>query len=243
MRPLTGFTGRYFGYVRVSTEEQNLNLQMDALQAAGVPEDRIYSDKKSGLSMDRPGLERVRKVMREGDCLVVWRLDRLGRSSLGLATIVKELEDQGVHFKTLDWDIDTTQPFGKLVFTIMSAIAQLESDMISQRTKAGVPAAKARGKVFGRQHYILGYPKRLHEFTRLWANGYIHKGKAHPLLDCHLTAPEVVKAMHKAQPNAPKFKSAQSYTNWKQRGFPGFDIKSANVLRPIDFEEDSTDGA
>ena len=237
MKPLHEFTGRYFGYVRVSTEEQNLDLQMDALKAAGVQENRIYSDKASGLSMERPGLDRVRKIMRSGDCLVVWRLDRLGRSSLGLATIVKELEEEGIHFKTLDWDIDTTQPFGKLVFTIMSAIAQLESDMISMRTKAGVAAAKARGKVFGRQHYILGYPKRLKEFTRLWVNGYIHKGKGEPLLDHHLTASEVVKAMHKAERTAPKFKSAQSYTNWKNKEFQGFDVKAANLLRPQDLEE------
>lgn len=218
------FDGRYFGYVRVSTEEQSLDLQMDALKAAGVPLERIYSDKASGRSMRRPGLERVRRVMRKGDCLVVWRLDRLGRSALGLATTIKELEENGVHFKTLDWDLDTSGPFGKLIFTLMAAIAELESDMISQRTKAGVAAAKARGQEFGRKHYIVGYPKRLKEFTRLWASGELEE----------MTAEAVVDAMHDADKKAPKFKQAQSYRNWKAKGFSGFDVEAANALRKGD---------
>lgn len=218
------FDGRYFGYVRVSTEDQSLNLQMDALQSAGVQENRIYSDKASGRSMARPGLDRVRKIMRKGDCLVVWKLDRLGRSALGLAQTVKELEAQGIHFKALDWDIDTTQPFGKLVFHIMAAIAELESALISERTKAGMAAARARGQEHGRKHYIVGYPKRLKEFTRLWVTGELDA----------MTAEMIVDAMHKADTRAPKFKQAQSYRNWKAKGFEGFDVEAANALREQD---------
>lgn len=224
MRSLSNFTGRYFGYARVSTEDQSLDLQMDALKAAGVPEERIYSDKASGRSMSRPSLDRVRKVMRKGDCLVVWKLDRLGRSALGLAETVKTMDDQGIHFKALDYDIDTTQPFGKLVFHIMAAIAELESALISERTKAGVAAAKARGQEFGRKHYVTGYPKRLKAFTQLWVAGDIDT----------MTARQVVEVMHKADPRAPKFKQVQSYTNWRQKGYPGFDVEAANALRAQD---------
>lgn len=232
MPPLNNFTGLYYGYVRVSTEDQSLNLQMDALKVAGVPESRIFHDKASGRSMARPGLQRVIKTMRSGDCLVVWKLDRLGRSALGLAQIVKDLEGDGKHFKALDWDIDTTQPFGKLVFHIMAAIAELESALISERTKAGVAAAKARGKEFGRKNYITGYPKRLKKFTELWIKGEIHhKG---PVFDHHLTAEQVVDAMHKADRKAPKYASAQSYQNWKGRNFEGFDIEAANALKKED---------
>jgi len=224
MRSLSNFTGRYFGYVRVSTEDQSLDLQVDALKAAGVPENYIFSDKASGRSMSRPGLERVARVMREGDCLVVWKLDRLGRSALGLAETVKALDERGIHFKALDYDIDTTQPFGKLVFHLMAAIAELESALISERTKAGVAAAKARGQEFGRKHYITGYPKRLKAFTALWVSGDLDG----------MSARQVVDAMHAADPRAPKFKQVQSYTNWKQKGFPGFDQEAANVLRHKD---------
>lgn len=224
MRSLSNFTGRYFGYVRVSTEDQSLDLQMDALKAAGVPENFIFSDKASGRSMARPGLERVTKVMREGDCLVVWKLDRLGRSALGLAETVKALDERGIHFKALDYDIDTTQPFGKLVFHIMAAIAELESALISERTKAGLAAARARGKEFGRKHYIVGYPKRLKEFTRLWVTGEIDL----------MTAEQVVDLMHKADRRAPKFKTVQSYRNWKAAGFTGFDAEAANALKKGD---------
>jgi DNA invertase Pin-like site-specific DNA recombinase len=197
---------------------------MDALTGAGVAENRIYSDKASGRSMNRPGLERVRKTMRPGDCLVVWKLDRLGRSALGLAQVVKELEEDGIHFKALDWDIDTTQPFGKLVFHIMAAIAELESALISERTKAGVAAAKARGQEFGRKHYILGYPKRHAAFTALWVSGELEG----------MTAAQVVDEMHKADKRAPKFTTPQSYRNWKAGGYSGFDVEAANALRKQD---------
>lgn len=232
MRSLTNFTGVLYGYARVSTEDQNLNLQIDALEAAGVPRSHIFEEKMSGRQMSRPQFERVKKLMRKGDCLVVWKLDRLGRSALGLAQVVKDLEDEGKHFRALDWDIDTTQPFGKLVFHIMAAIAELESNLISQRTKAGVAAAKARGQEFGRKHYIIGYPKRLKRFTQLWAQGKIHF--AGPLMADHLTAEQIVDEMHKVDKRAPKYSSPQSYTNWKQRGFEGFDIDAANALKPKD---------
>ena len=101
--------------------------------------------------------------------------------------------------------------------------------IIGQRTKAGMAAARARGKEFGRKGYITGYPKRLKAFTKLWVEGRIHKGHG-PKLEEHMTAVEVIEAMRKADKKAPNFTSAQSYTNWKNKGFPTFDVEAANAL-------------
>lgn len=232
MRALTDFSGRLFGYARVSTDEQNVDMQTDALADAGVPRDLIFTEKMTGTTMNRPVLKRTLMLMDKGDCLVVWKLDRLGRSALGLAQTVKDLEERGIHFRTLDYDIDTTQPFGRLVFHMMAAIADLESAMISQRTKSGMTAAAARGKEFGRRHYILSYPKRLKRFTELWAEGKIHH--TGPQMDHHLSAADIVDAMHKADRKAPKYASPQGYTNWKHKGFEGFDVEAANTIKPED---------
>ena len=215
------FDGMLFGYARVSTEEQNLDLQIDALVAAGVPRENIFTEKQSGRSMDRRELQNVIYLMRPGDCLVVWKLDRLGRSALGVAQVVAKLNEQKKHFRTLDWDIDTTHPFGKMIFHIMAAMAELESNLISERTKAGIAAAKARGKEYGRKGYIVGYPKRHRAFIELWTSGALDS----------MSAAQVIEAMHKADPKAPRFGSAQSYRNWKNKGYPGFDVEAANALR------------
>ncbi len=230
MRSLSNFTGELWGYARVSTEDQNLDMQIDALTNAGVPRRHIFSDKMSGRLMDRPNLNRVIRNMRSGDCLVVMKLDRLGRSAIGLAQTVKDLEAKGMHFRALDYDIDTTTSMGKLVFNIMAAIAELESAMISERTKSGMSAAKARGKEFGKKHYILSYPKRLKRFLELWAEGRIpQKNETH--FEHHLTPKEIVEEMHKADRKAPKYGSPQGYANWKQTGFKGLDVEAANALK------------
>lgn len=215
------FDGALFGYARVSTEDQSLDLQIDALVAAGVPREYIFTEKQSGRTMERRALMNMIDLMNPGDCLVVWKLDRLGRSALGVAQVVAALNEQNKHFRTLDWDIDTTHPFGKMIFQIMAAMAELESNLISERTKAGIAAAKARGKEYGRKGYIVGYPKRLRAFTDLWTSGDLDG----------MSAQDVVAAMHKADPKAPRFRSPQSYLNWKSRGYPGFDVEAANALR------------
>jgi DNA invertase Pin-like site-specific DNA recombinase len=137
------------GYARVSTVEQNMNLQRDALKAAGCK--KIIEDTASGGKAGRDGLERVRELLREGDVLVVWRLDRLGRSLKHLIELMAELEGQGIGFKSTTEAIDTTTPGGKLIFHIFAALAEFERNLIRERTHAGLEAARARGRKGGRR--------------------------------------------------------------------------------------------
>lgn len=137
------------GYARVSTAEQDLALQMDALRAAGVS--RIFEDRGvSGVRADRPGLIEAMSYLRDGDTLVVWKLDRLGRSMTHLLQVVHELEQRRVGFRSLTENIDTTTPSGRLVFHIFGALGQFERDLIRERTRAGLSAAAARGRRGGR---------------------------------------------------------------------------------------------
>ncbi len=134
------------GYARVSTGDQNLDLQRDALIAAGCEENRIFTDKLSGSKDDRPGLAQALEYVRGGDTLVVWRLDRLGRSLSHLIQTTTGLEHRGVGFKSLQEGIDTTTSGGKLVFHIFGALAEFERSLIRERTNAGLKAARARGR-------------------------------------------------------------------------------------------------
>ncbi|MCG8615658.1 MAG: recombinase family protein [Desulfobacterales bacterium] len=136
------------GYVRVSTHEQNLNLQIDDLKKAGC--EKIFQDKVSGVASARPGIKEAVSFLREGDTLVVWRLDRLGRSLKHLIELVGQFEEQKIGFKSLKESIDTTNASGKLFFHIFAALAEFERDLISERTMAGLAAARARGKSGGR---------------------------------------------------------------------------------------------
>ncbi len=137
------------GYARVSTEDQNTSLQMDALKCAGC--EQLFEEKVSGKNKDRPELEVCLKVLREGDTLIVWRLDRLGRSLEHLVQIVHELEDRKIGFLSLTESIDTTNAGGKLIFHIFAALAEFERNLIRERTIAGLKAARARGRVGGRK--------------------------------------------------------------------------------------------
>ncbi|VVE77003.1 DNA invertase [Pandoraea captiosa] len=136
------------GYARVSTVEQTLDLQQDALQAAGA--NTIYEDKASGKTADRPELLHCLKALREGDTLVVWRLDRLGRNLQDLIRIVGELDERGVKLRSVKESIDTGGPVGKLVFHLFGALAEFERELIRERTLAGLEAARARGRCGGR---------------------------------------------------------------------------------------------
>jgi DNA invertase Pin-like site-specific DNA recombinase len=141
------------GYARVSTEDQTLALQLDALHAAGCK--RIFEDKASGSQQERAGLTRAIDQVREGDILVVWRLDRLGRSLTQLIDLVTQLNDHKVGFRSLTEQIDTTTPSGKLVFHIFGALAEFERNLIRERTYAGLAAARARGRFGGRPRLAL----------------------------------------------------------------------------------------
>lgn len=136
------------GYARVSTNDQNPELQHDALQSAGVA--RIFTDKASGATLERPQLKACLDYLNPGDVLVVWRIDRLGRSLADIVSLVADLADHGVQFRSVTEAIDTTTPGGELVFHIFASLAQMERRLISERTKAGLAAARARGRVGGR---------------------------------------------------------------------------------------------
>jgi len=139
------------GYARISKADgsQSLDLQRDALTTAGVDADRIFEDRASGKREDRPGLEACLKALRDGDILVVWKLDRLGRDLAHLVATVRNLEERGVGFRVLTGqgaEIDTSTPGGRLIFGIFAALAEFERDLIRERVTAGLAAARARGR-------------------------------------------------------------------------------------------------
>ena len=136
------------GYARVSTVDQHLRMQEDALRKSGCEE--VYSDVISGVKAQRPGLDKALSFLREGDTLVVWKLDRLGRSIQHLIQTVNDLQSKKISFKSLQENIDTETSGGKLVFHIFSALAEFERELIRERTQAGLTAARARGKMGGR---------------------------------------------------------------------------------------------
>ena len=140
------------GYARVSTQDQNAELQTDALRASGC--EQIHQEKASGKSRDRPELERCLQTLRTGDTLVVWRLDRLGRSLKDLVEIVQALQDRGIGFQSLTESLDTTNAGGRLVFHIFGALAEFERNLIRERTIAGLAAARARGRRGGRREKL-----------------------------------------------------------------------------------------
>jgi DNA invertase Pin-like site-specific DNA recombinase len=148
---------QFLGYARVSTLDQDPALQTDALDAAGCY--RVWTDKASGKLDKRPQLDAVLDQLRPGDTLVVWRLDRLGRSMKHLIAVVADLEERGVGFRSLTENIDTTTPAGKLIFHIFGALAEFERELIRERTMAGLAAARARGRTGGRPSVMT--PERL----------------------------------------------------------------------------------
>lgn len=140
--------GHRIGYARVSTTDQDLALQRDALAAAGCR--RLFTDTMSGAKAARPGLDECLAFLHPGDTLVVWRLDRLGRSLTDLLALAGHLDGAGVHLHSLTEAIDTATPGGRLVFTVFGALAQFERELMVERTKAGLESARARGRVGGR---------------------------------------------------------------------------------------------
>lgn len=136
------------GYARVSREDQNLELQLDALTRAGC--ERVFRDKQSAVNGIRPGLADALSHLREGDVFMVWKLDRLGRTVKDLTEMVGDLERRGIHFKSLTDQIDTSTPMGRFFFHVMSALAQMERELLIERTQAGLEAARRRGRVGGR---------------------------------------------------------------------------------------------
>src|ERR671925_297225 len=151
-----GFPDMLIGYMRVSSDNdrQTTNLQRDALLAAGVDARHLFEDKASGARDDRPGLAQALDYVRPGDCLVVWKLDRLGRSLSHLLAIVTDLQARGVAFRSLTEQMDTTTPHGAFLFSVFGALAQYERALTRERIRAGLEAARRRGKRGGRPQAI-----------------------------------------------------------------------------------------
>jgi DNA invertase Pin-like site-specific DNA recombinase len=159
--------GHLLGYARVSTSEQHPQLQVDALTAAGCY--RVFTETASGARSDRPVLEQILDQLRSGDTLVVWKLDRLGRSLRHLVDTVAGLADHGIGFRSLQEAIDTTTPGGKLVFHVFAALAEFERDLIRERTSAGLAAARSRGRRGGRPSVLGGH--KLQVAQEMYASG------------------------------------------------------------------------
>ena len=159
------------GYARVSTLEQNLDLQIDALLKVGC--EKIITDEISGAVAERSGLIQLRNILRKGDTVIVWRLDRLGRSLKHLMDWVNELQSLGVEFQSLQESIDTTTSTGQLIFHIFASLAEFERNLIRERTKAGLEAARSRGKQGGR-------PKKLDKEKRQLAID-LYKARKHSI--------------------------------------------------------------
>jgi len=138
------------GYARVSTDEQNVDMQVSALIRAGVPETHIFTEKLSGVATKRPKRALAAKACRKGSTFVVWKLDRVGRSLLDLLEFIQALEKRGVYFRSLQDAIDTSTPAGRMMLAVAGAFAQFERDIIAERTRAGVHRAMERGVKFGR---------------------------------------------------------------------------------------------
>jgi DNA invertase Pin-like site-specific DNA recombinase len=142
--------GKTVFYARVSTRDQRPDLQIETAKRLGVKTANIYAEKASGARHDRPALAEALAALEKGDTLACYKLDRIGRSVHHLSGLLKELDERGVHFKTSDGTVNTTGPTGKLLLHVLGAVAQFERDLILERTRAGLAAARARGRVGGR---------------------------------------------------------------------------------------------
>src|SRR5437660_11298255 len=147
------------GYARVATQDQTLDLQTDALNRAGC--EKMFTDTTSGAKSERPGLQEAMNHLRAGDTLVVWRLDRLGRTLKHLIATIADLSDKGIGFKSLQESMDTTTSGGRLIFHIFGSLAEFEREVIKERTIAGLQAARARGKLGGRPKIQTLDPKKI----------------------------------------------------------------------------------
>ena len=169
------------GYARVSTEDQTLRLQRDALTDVGC--DKLFREKASGARTTLPAREKLLAFARNGDVVVVWKLDRLGRSLRDLIDVVNSLKERGVELRSLQEALDTTTPAGKLTFHIFAALAEFERDLIRERTKAGLAAARRRGVAIGRPRALT--PEQIRMAAAMMADSAISAGQVAQQLGIH----------------------------------------------------------
>lgn len=208
---------RTWGYARVSTDDQDMSMQKRELEKHGV--DFIFQEKKSGKDTKRPELQKMlsRLYLYGNDTVVVWKLDRLGRSLTDLIDIVKHIEDSGARFVSITDNIDTSTATGRFFFHVIAAMAEWERNMISERTKAGMEAAKARGTKLGPKHTIKDNPKRLKAIAELDKAGKLRDPDSERLmLDV-----EILNALNAADPKAKPIESLETIRRWRREGYPG----------------------
>jgi DNA invertase Pin-like site-specific DNA recombinase len=197
----------YVGYARVSTKEQTIDLQVDALTQAGCT--RVYTEVISGARADRPILAQVLEMLRAGDVLVIWKLDRLGRSLPHLLAIVTALRTRQVGLKSLNDPIDTTTPQGRLIFNLFASLAEFEREVIRERTQAGLSAARARGRLGGRPK---GLPRKA-EATAYAAETLYREGR--------LSAQDIATKLHISKSTLYAYLRARGVPIGTARGQPG----------------------
>lgn len=206
---------KHIGYARVSTQDQDLSLQVEALVKWGIPENSIIREKASGGTMNRPEWNRIMAGARAGQVIVVWKFDRLGRTLSGMIQTAEYLREHNIGLISLTEGIDTTTAIGKFFFHIIASLAQFERDLISERTSAGMANKRAQGVRFGRKPLISGHPERIEAYEFLLENGAVQTG------DDDLTAREITDYLNWAAPKAPKINHPNTYRNWVKAGYPG----------------------
>jgi DNA invertase Pin-like site-specific DNA recombinase len=191
--------GKVWGYARVSTAEQNPSLQLDALKAAGVPAANIVVEHVSGATNCRPEFEDLVARLEPGDTLTVWKVDRLGRSTLSVLETAKQLKESGIRIVVTTLGVDLTAPAGRMLFTMLAQIAEFERETALERINAGIAAAKARKKHLGR-------PPRLNAHQRREAAQMVADGKSYGAVAAHFNVDRAVayRAVRKAEENAAK---------------------------------------
>ena len=199
------------GYARVSTDDQDLSLQIAALERFGVPSDRIHREHASGGSMNRPVWRELMGGLRSGDTVVVWKLDRLGRTLRGILQTIERLDKIGATLRTMDGLIDMSSAMGRFNLHIMGAVAELERGLISERTKAGMAEKRAQGTKFGARHMIRDNRLRLAVARQLNESG---------VLDL-LTARELQRTLNAADPEAKPIGHINTVRIWRRAGYPG----------------------
>ncbi|MEE4539087.1 MAG: recombinase family protein [Erythrobacter sp.] len=225
---------RLIGYARVSTDDQDLTLQREALMRYGVKREHIFEEHASGKTMKRVMLSRALRSMREHDTIVVWKLDRLGRTLPGVLEVLQQIKDEGVHFVSITESFDTGSPIGQAMLQICMVFAELERNMISERTKAGIMEAKKRGAKFGQPNKITDVPKRLAYLQQLEAEGKLRDEDG----DLRMRADDLRAELNKAKYGGGAIKSAETVRRWVRMGYPKL-VPGADVVRdePLDLKE------